>query len=109
MYEVEQKMTEKAWTHHPETGEPVKRIIQAVGIVFKGSGFYKTDSRPNAKSSEKSSGAGPQSEQNKNIETKTSENKITESKITEPKNTDSSSKKPEPTPSSPKPSSEKSS
>ena len=44
-FEVEQRITEAPLTHHPETGEPVRRVIQAAGIVFKGSGFYKTDSR----------------------------------------------------------------
>ncbi len=45
IFEVEQRMIEAPLTHHPETGEPVSRMIQATGIVFKGSGFYKTDSR----------------------------------------------------------------
>jgi putative FmdB family regulatory protein len=49
-FEVEQRITEAAWTKHPETGEAVERVIQASGIVFKGSGFYKTDSRPSEKS-----------------------------------------------------------
>jgi putative FmdB family regulatory protein len=49
-FEVEQRITEAAWTNHPETGELVERVIQASGIVFKGSGFYKTDSRPSEKS-----------------------------------------------------------
>lgn len=29
----------------PECGGPVRRVIHPVGIVFKGSGFYATDSR----------------------------------------------------------------
>jgi putative FmdB family regulatory protein len=29
----------------PECGGPVQRIIQPVGIIFKGSGFYVTDNR----------------------------------------------------------------
>jgi len=29
----------------PECGGDVRRVIQPVGIVFKGSGFYATDSR----------------------------------------------------------------
>ncbi len=29
----------------PECGGPVHRLIQPVGIVFKGSGFYVTDNR----------------------------------------------------------------
>ena len=49
-FEVEQRITEAVWTKHPKTGEPVERVIQAAGIVFKGSGFYKTDSRPSEKS-----------------------------------------------------------
>ena len=49
-FEVEQRITEAAWSKHPETGEAVERVIQAAGIVFKGGGFYKTDSRPSEKS-----------------------------------------------------------
>lgn len=44
-FEVEQRITESAWTAHPDTGEPVKRLVQPVGIAFKGSGFYVNDSR----------------------------------------------------------------
>jgi len=44
-FEVEQSIREDAWTTHPETGDPVKRIVQPVGIAFKGSGFYVNDSR----------------------------------------------------------------
>jgi len=29
----------------PECGGPVHRLIQPVGIIFKGSGFYVTDNR----------------------------------------------------------------
>ena len=44
-FELQQRITESALTEHPETGEPVKRLIQPVGIAFKGSGFYVTDSK----------------------------------------------------------------
>lgn len=44
-FEVEQRITEPALTEHPESGDPVKRLVQPVGIAFKGSGFYVTDSR----------------------------------------------------------------
>ena len=44
-FEVQQRITEDALTSHPETGEPVVRVIQPVGIAFKGSGFYRNDSR----------------------------------------------------------------
>jgi putative FmdB family regulatory protein len=44
-FEIRQPITEPALTEHPETGEPVKRVVQPVGIAFKGSGFYVNDSR----------------------------------------------------------------
>lgn len=44
-FDLEQRITEPALSAHPETGDPVKRLIQPVGIAFKGSGFYVTDSR----------------------------------------------------------------
>lgn len=58
-FEVQQSITESAWTEHPETGDPVKRIVQPVGIAFKGSGFYVTDSRSKAKSPSTSSASSP--------------------------------------------------
>jgi predicted nucleic acid-binding Zn ribbon protein len=39
----------------PECGGEVRRLIQPVGIVFKGSGFYVTDNR--AKSSTSGTGS----------------------------------------------------
>ncbi len=56
-FEIQQRITEDALTVHPETGDPVKRLIQPVGIAFKGSGFYVNDSRPSSSAS-KSAGAG---------------------------------------------------
>jgi predicted nucleic acid-binding Zn ribbon protein len=44
-FEVEQRITESALTADPVTGHPVKRLIQPVGIAFKGNGFYVNDSR----------------------------------------------------------------
>jgi predicted nucleic acid-binding Zn ribbon protein len=52
-FEYEQRITEGALSSHPETGDPVKRLIQPVGIAFKGSGFYVTDSRNSSTSSKK--------------------------------------------------------
>lgn len=44
-FEFTQRISEPALTVHPETGQPVKRMIQPVGIAFKGSGFYVNDNR----------------------------------------------------------------
>ena len=57
-FELTQRISEPALTVHPESGEPVKRLVQPVGIAFKGSGFYVTDSR---KSESKSKGGTSES------------------------------------------------
>ena len=44
-FERRQRMTEPALVDCPECEGHVHRVIQPVGIVFKGSGFYVTDNR----------------------------------------------------------------
>jgi len=44
-FEVQQRITEHPLTQCPECGAPVTRVFYPVGIIFKGGGFYKTDSR----------------------------------------------------------------
>ena len=62
-FEVEQRITEAPLKTNPETGEPVKRIIFASAVVFKGSGFYKNDSRaPDTSSKSDSSKAEAKSD-----------------------------------------------
>jgi putative FmdB family regulatory protein len=52
--EAVQKFTDDALTVCPECGGRLRKVFNAVGVVFKGSGFYRNDSR--APSSEKSEG-----------------------------------------------------
>lgn len=47
--EVFQKFTDDALTECPECEGRLKKVFSAVGVVFKGSGFYKTDSRSASK------------------------------------------------------------
>src|SRR4051794_21406728 len=58
--EVQQAFTDDTLTEavHPGDGtlRPVRKVFTPVGVTFKGSGFYKTDSKGGSKSS--SSGAG---------------------------------------------------
>jgi putative FmdB family regulatory protein len=49
--EVVQSFTDDPLTECPVCGGELRKVFQAVGIAFKGSGFYKTDSRKAAKSS----------------------------------------------------------
>ncbi|HWL35026.1 MAG TPA: FmdB family zinc ribbon protein [Frankiaceae bacterium] len=43
--EVVQKFTDDALTECPACGGALRKVFSPVGVVFKGSGFYKTDSR----------------------------------------------------------------
>ncbi len=51
--EVFQSFSEKPLKKHDECGGELKKVFHARGIVFKGSGFYTTDSK-GSKPSEKS-------------------------------------------------------
>ena len=44
-FEVNQRITEAPLSQCPDCGAPVTRVFYPVGIIFKGGGFYKTDSR----------------------------------------------------------------
>jgi putative FmdB family regulatory protein len=57
--EAVQKFTDDALTECPDCGGKLRKVFGAPGIVLKGSGFYKTDTRAADKrsGSEKSSGS----------------------------------------------------
>ncbi len=46
-FETRQRMTDDPITTCPECHGSIYRVLFPVGIVFKGSGFYKTDNSPN--------------------------------------------------------------
>jgi putative FmdB family regulatory protein len=54
--EVFQSFSEKPLRQHQECGGELQKVFHARGVVFKGSGFYSTDSRSSA-SSKKSESA----------------------------------------------------
>lgn len=57
--EVVQSFAEPPLTECPTCGGRLRKVFSAVGVVFKGSGFYRTDSRSDgAKATSKSDGAG---------------------------------------------------
>ena len=47
--EVVQSFSDAALTECPSCGGRLRKVYGAVGVVFKGSGFYKTDSRADGK------------------------------------------------------------
>uniref|UniRef100_UPI002E26145B FmdB family zinc ribbon protein n=1 Tax=Actinomadura macrotermitis TaxID=2585200 RepID=UPI002E26145B len=49
--EVVQKFSDDALTECPACEGKLRKVFSAAGIIFKGSGFYRTDSRGSGKSS----------------------------------------------------------
>ncbi|HET6355256.1 FmdB family zinc ribbon protein [Streptomyces sp.] len=69
--EAVQKFTDDALTVCPNCEGRLKKVFSAVGIVFKGSGFYRNDSRGSSSSSSPaSSGASTPSSGAKSSESK---------------------------------------
>ncbi len=52
-FEVVQSFSDAAISKCPECGGEVRKKFGAVGVVFKGSGFYRTDSREKKKTEAK--------------------------------------------------------
>ena len=52
--EAVQRFTDPALTLCAHCGGELRKVFSAVGVVFKGSGFYKTDSRSAEKSTKPS-------------------------------------------------------
>lgn len=50
-FEVRQSFSDDAITECVTCGQPVHRVIHPAGIVFKGTGWYLTDSRPTTETS----------------------------------------------------------
>jgi putative FmdB family regulatory protein len=55
--EVVQSFKDEPLTECPACGGPLRKVFGSIGISFKGSGFYKTDSRAAVGGSSKSSEA----------------------------------------------------
>jgi putative FmdB family regulatory protein len=66
-FETVQSFSEDALTDCPQCSGRLRKVFNAVGIVFKGSGFYRTDSRKSASNGSSSSS----SETKSKSETKT--------------------------------------
>jgi putative FmdB family regulatory protein len=74
-FDLRQKFTDDPLTIDPATGQRVVRVVQAAGVIFKGSGFYINDSKNASKSSttsvSKKDDAGTASDSSSASESKT--------------------------------------
>src|SRR4051812_25487915 len=60
-FEVVQSFSDAPVTECPVCGFPVRKVYGSVGVVFKGSGFYRTDSRTSATASDGASSSSSSS------------------------------------------------
>lgn len=56
-FDAIQRFADDPLTECPQCGAAIRRVIQPVGVVFKGSGWYITDSRPKSGDGDKGSKA----------------------------------------------------
>lgn len=69
--EVQQSFSDDALTVCPSCGGNLRKVFNAVGVVFKGSGFYKTDSRSASSASSPASSTSESSKPAKSETTST--------------------------------------
>ncbi len=50
-FDIHQSFSDDALTVCPECSGRLRKVFSSVGVTFKGSGFYRTDSRSGGKSS----------------------------------------------------------
>ncbi|MEY4741307.1 MAG: hypothetical protein RL672_57 [Actinomycetota bacterium] len=54
-FDIQQSFTDEALKVCPECGGELRKVFGQVGVTFKGSGFYRTDSAASGSSSSSSS------------------------------------------------------
>jgi len=57
-FEAVQSFSDDSLTVCPECDGRLRKVFNAVGVVFKGSGFYRTDSRGSSTASESAGSSG---------------------------------------------------
>ena len=69
-FEAVQSFTDDALTDCPQCTGRLRKVFNSVGVVFKGSGFYRTDSREKPKADAKSDAGGSKADSAKGGEAK---------------------------------------
>lgn len=64
-FDAVQSFSDASLTECPECGGKLRKLYGSVGVVFKGSGFYRTDSRSENKSSSTTAAASTSSTSDK--------------------------------------------
>jgi putative FmdB family regulatory protein len=70
-FEQFQSFSEDSLTECPQCSGRLRKLFNAVGVVFKGSGFYRTDSRSTTSAAEPAGSSSTETKTEKKSETKT--------------------------------------
>ena len=92
-FETWQKMTDEPLSICPECGGHIRRVLYPTGVIFKGSGFYKTDHSNKSTLSSSNNGDSAKTESAKSDSTKASESTSSENGTSAAKTTTSSENK----------------
>ena len=90
-FEVVQSFSDAPITECPECGFPVRKVYGSVGVVFKGSGFYRTDSRKSASASDGASSSSSEKSSSSSEKSSSSDKSSSSSSSTSSPATPSSS------------------
>lgn len=60
-FDIVQSFSDDSLTECPQCAGRLRKLFNSVGIVFKGSGFYRTDSRPGSSSDTSTSSSSSES------------------------------------------------
>lgn len=90
-FDIVQSFSDDSLTECPTCAGKLRKLFNSVGIVFKGSGFYRNDSRSTSTSSESGSGDSAKPDSGSKDSTTTTTTKPSDSGTGSPSSTSSSS------------------
>lgn len=93
-FEQFQSFSDDALTVCPQCDGKLRKLFNAVGVVFKGSGFYRNDSRTNAKSGGSSESSSTSASSSSDSGSGSSSSSSDSASSSSSSSSDSSSKKP---------------
>ncbi|WP_163511639.1 FmdB family zinc ribbon protein [Fodinicola acaciae] len=89
-FEAVQAFTDDALTTCPNCSGKLRKVFSAVGVVFKGSGFYRTDSRSSSTASTPASSSNGSKDSGSTSTSSTSTSSDTKSSTSKPAATSAS-------------------
>ncbi|WP_091290210.1 FmdB family zinc ribbon protein [Amycolatopsis xylanica] len=87
-FEAVQSFSDASLTECPQCSGPLRKVFGSVGVVFKGSGFYRTDSRDSKSAS--TTAAAPAKTESKSTSSNSGSSSSSSTSTTSPSSSSSS-------------------